>query len=225
MLRAVFAVSQPLRHRCTQRLSKGAMWQCQSRHRVERLEPQLFIAAVSSSQNRVIPIPLQGRKLSGTAQMSAERHLSLHIAHPPCMEDEQHITQGLMKFNAPHFSVNDEKPVACYIRNEKGDLMGGMSAIVIYNNLYIKKFWLSDAVRGMGLGSQLVEAIEAEGRRQCADTLFVDTHTTQAPGFYKKNGFEEVGRLKGFPKPGIDKVFLSKSLRDEGPDEKKEWFT
>jgi N-acetylglutamate synthase-like GNAT family acetyltransferase len=42
--------------------------------------------------------------------------------------------------------------------------------------------------------------------------LYLDTYSFQAPDFYKKLGFVEVGRYTNFPTSDIDKVFLQKKI-------------
>jgi N-acetylglutamate synthase-like GNAT family acetyltransferase len=54
--------------------------------------------------------------------------------------------------------------------------------------------------------------IEQEAKAHGVTHLYLDTYTFQAPKFYAKLGFQEVGRFEGFPTAGIDKIFLQKTI-------------
>jgi hypothetical protein len=40
----------------------------------------------------------------------------------------------------------------------------------------------------------------------------LDTHSYQAPGFYRRCGYEEIGQLPGWPSEDTTRVFLRKTL-------------
>jgi ribosomal protein S18 acetylase RimI-like enzyme len=56
-----------------------------------------------------------------------------------------------------------------------------------------------------------MHAAEAEARRRGLTGIWLDTWTFQAPGFYRKLGFAEVGRIPNYP-PGHDRIFFMKRL-------------
>lgn len=76
----------------------------------------------------------------------------------------------------------------------------------------IHYLWVSESHRYQGLGKALIQQIETEAKSAGIESIFVETYTFQAVGFYLKLGFYEVGRYTDYPKQGIDKVMLKKSL-------------
>jgi len=56
-----------------------------------------------------------------------------------------------------------------------------------------------------------METAEAEARADGCRYVHLDSHSFQAPDFYKKLGYEEFSRLSESPL-GQDQVFLWKSL-------------
>jgi N-acetylglutamate synthase-like GNAT family acetyltransferase len=54
--------------------------------------------------------------------------------------------------------------------------------------------------------------VEQQAKKLGVTDIYLDTYTFQAPGFYAKLGFEEVGRYTGFPTRGVDKIFLQKKI-------------
>jgi len=76
---------------------------------------------------------------------------------------------------------------------------------------HVTDLWLDEGARGEGLGRKLVETAEAEARADGCRYVHLDSHSFQAPDFYKKLGYEEFSRLSESPL-GQDQVFLWKSL-------------
>jgi GNAT superfamily N-acetyltransferase len=77
--------------------------------------------------------------------------------------------------------------------------------------LFIDVFILPESLRGTGLGSQLLQMAEEEGRRRGCHTALLHTNTFQAPAFYKMHGWREFGTFPCDP-PGCDRIFFTKDL-------------
>ena len=56
-----------------------------------------------------------------------------------------------------------------------------------------------------------MQMAEKEARKRGVKNAFVDSFSFQAPGFYKKLGYREFGKLKDFP-AGHSRSFLTKAL-------------
>lgn len=130
----------------------------------------------------------------------------------PSDELLEEIRQGLVHFNAPQFGHFDEQTIVFEQRDTMHALQGGVIALVYEQVVLVRFLWVSEACRHQGLGSQLLSKVELLAREQGANQLVLDTYSFQAPRFYQRHGFIEVGRYKNFPKPGCDKIFFSKTL-------------
>jgi GNAT superfamily N-acetyltransferase len=79
-------------------------------------------------------------------------------------------------------------------------------------------YWLITAEehRGQGLGRTLMAAVEDELRGRGARTLRVETSSLEGQGgarrFYLRAGYDEVGRIRDFYRPGDDLVTLARRL-------------
>lgn len=77
-------------------------------------------------------------------------------------------------------------------------------------------YWLVTAPehRGQGLGARLLSAVETELRGRRARTMRIETSSLEGQGgarrFYLKAGYQEVGVLPDFYRPGDDLVILAK---------------
>ena len=70
--------------------------------------------------------------------------------------------------------------------------------------------WLSEAVRGQGIGRQLLTEAEDHARRHGCHQIWLDTYSFQAPGFYQRLGYQIFGELD-YP-DDRKRLFLHKRL-------------
>lgn len=92
-----------------------------------------------------------------------------------------------------------------------GRYLGGLVGRVSQRWMFIELLATAPDARGQGVGAQLLAAAEAEARAQGLVGLWLDTYSFQAPGFYIKLGFTEIGRIDDYP-PGEARIFLCKRL-------------
>ncbi|GHC51360.1 hypothetical protein GCM10010507_29110 [Streptomyces cinnamoneus] len=95
--------------------------------------------------------------------------------------------------------------------DEDGELIGGLTAWTWGGLCGIELLWVRESSRTDGWGAKLLRAAEAEAARRGCDRVMVSSYTFQAPGFYRRHGYAEVGRVPGVPGGHAD-VYLFKSL-------------
>ena len=84
-------------------------------------------------------------------------------------------------------------------RDGDGTFLGGIYGWGQLGWFFVKLLALAPEVRGKGTGSKLLARAEEVAREMGLAGVYLDTYDFQAPGFYKKLGYSEVGRL---PKAG-----------------------
>ncbi|SON52492.1 GNAT family N-acetyltransferase [Vibrio tapetis] len=136
----------------------------------------------------------------------------IEVTHHPEKKDIEILYKGLSEFNKDFFPDLSERPIALFLRDSNGQVEGGLTGRLHYNSLHIQRLWLSSSIRGKGLGAKILSLAEKEARKHEAQHIFLDTYNFQAPQFYLKQGFTEVGRYVDFPKTGTDKIFYKKTL-------------
>jgi ribosomal protein S18 acetylase RimI-like enzyme len=99
-----------------------------------------------------------------------------------------------------------------FVHDKSNNTVGGLTGQILFTSLHIKFLWLSESIRGNGIGSELIKRIEKEVVNCCAANIYLDTFTFQAPKFYERLGYIEVGRYTDFPLRGVDKVFYQKRI-------------
>jgi GNAT superfamily N-acetyltransferase len=85
-----------------------------------------------------------------------------------------------------------------------GDIWGGW--------LHVTILWIEESLRSSGVGRRLMEMAEKEARDEGCRYVHLDSHSFQAPDFYKKLGYQEFGRLKDAPLGHEQVIFLWKRL-------------
>jgi GNAT superfamily N-acetyltransferase len=120
------------------------------------------------------------------------------------------VFKGLKAFNDAAVGKSDGRSIAITLRH-RGAIVGGLIGHTFLGWMFVAAFWVADEFRGKGLGSKLMKAAENEAKRRGVTNIYLDTFSFQAPGFYRKLGYREFGRLKGFP-AGHYRSFLTKAL-------------
>ncbi|MET9483369.1 GNAT family N-acetyltransferase [Streptomyces sp. NPDC006638] len=113
-----------------------------------------------------------------------------------------------------------EEPLQVWLLEEAtGALAGGLVGRTWARWLHVDLLWVDPSHRGAALGSRLLAEAErvARDERDCARAR-LETWDFQAPGFYRKQGYEVAGEVTDYP-PGVTEYILVKSLRGSGTSE------
>jgi ribosomal protein S18 acetylase RimI-like enzyme len=105
----------------------------------------------------------------------------------------------------------DYQPVGYFLRQERGEWVGGCLGNVWANYLHVQWLWVAPSLRGRGFGARLLRAAETMGAENGAARATLDTFNPMAKAFYLRQGYEVFGTLPDYP-PGYSKFFLRKTL-------------
>ncbi|WP_327324089.1 GNAT family N-acetyltransferase [Streptomyces sp. NBC_01210] len=111
---------------------------------------------------------------------------------------------------APH---DDEVPLEVWaLEPGTAELAGGLTALTWGRWLHVDLLWVADTHRGTGLGTRLLDEAERRAKqdRGCVYAR-LETWDFQAPEFYRRRGYEVVGRVDDYP-PGATEFILTKRL-------------
>lgn len=121
------------------------------------------------------------------------------------IEIYREIVRRFEAFNRKHVDWGAE--VFTVARHDGDRLVAGARGIVNLGLVEIRGVWVDPAQRGLGLGKELVRAVEAEGARRGASRAALDTYSWQAFDFYRALGYREYGRLD-YPAGGTRHFFV-----------------
>jgi GNAT superfamily N-acetyltransferase len=134
------------------------------------------------------------------------------VTDAPDAADLALISDGLDQFNVDVSGVADRRALAVLVKDpDTRRTLGGVTGRTSLGLLFLDVFFLPEALRGSGIGSQILQMAEAEGRRRGCRAAVLYTISFQAPEFYKKHGWREFGAIPCDP-PGTSRVFLTKDL-------------
>jgi GNAT superfamily N-acetyltransferase len=107
--------------------------------------------------------------------------------------DSAELRDALHEYNFATTGYRDGKWLSCFIRDDDGKLVAGIDGFTWGGYARVDYLWVSERLRGQGLGSRLLAAAEDEARRRGCGTIVLDTHSFQAPWLYRARGYGEIG--------------------------------
>jgi GNAT superfamily N-acetyltransferase len=114
-------------------------------------------------------------------------------------EDANFIKEGLALFNVAVTGDSYYSPLAIFLRDERGAVLGGALGDVWGGWLDLAYLWVAEPLRGQGYGKKLLEAAEDEARAQGCEGVFLTTFSFQAKPFYERFGYEAIADVPDYP--------------------------
>jgi GNAT superfamily N-acetyltransferase len=142
------------------------------------------------------------------------RQLRLSVERDASAADVAAVQSGLRAFNVARIGEPDEEPVQIFLRDGRGQIVGGVLGLIRWRWLYVSKLWMSAEHRGAGHGAALMAAAESHARARGCLGAYLDTFEYQARPFYEKLGYVLFGTLDGYP-PGYRQYHLAKRFATE----------
>lgn len=97
-----------------------------------------------------------------------------------------------------------------FVLVKEGSIVAGGRGILNMGALEVRGLWVDEALRGQGLGEEILTAIEEEARRRGATRAMLYTYSWQALSFYERLGYREFSRFQ-YP-DGPERIDLQKEL-------------
>jgi len=122
------------------------------------------------------------------------------------------IAGPLSAYNQAKTGRNDYRPLIIAVDDDDGRVIGGLWGRTVYAWLFVELLVVPDALRGRGLGSELMKLAEEEALKRGCHSAWLDTFEFQARGFYERLGYSCFAELRDYP-PGFARYFMKKALR------------
>ena len=134
------------------------------------------------------------------------------ITGTPSSEDVAALIDGLIAFNDAAAEKQNRVPLAVFAKKD-GKIVGGAYGASQWRWLYINFLWVDSHYRRTGVGTQLMQKIEAAAKERGCVGSHLDTFSFQALGFYQRLGYELYGTIRDYP-PGHSRHYLCRQFTD-----------
>ena len=148
--------------------------------------------------------------------MSGGGDVELEVAPELTAEMKAVIGDGLSEYNRVRTGYVDGRDLAVILRQAgTRAILGGLLGRTTLGLMFIDLVYLPDVVRGRGVGTRMLGMAEAEAVARGCTAAVLFTITFQAPEFYRRHGYVELGRVEVAP-PGATRVCMTKRLVGSG---------
>jgi GNAT superfamily N-acetyltransferase len=137
--------------------------------------------------------------------------LNLSFENAPAEADVQFVLEQLIEYNLVQTGIRDYQPLAVFLRDDSGEIVGGLTGFTWGGTLKIEILWVREDQRGSGYGARMLAMAEDEARRRGCRQAILDTHSFQAPEFYPKHGYIQCGVADDWPR-GHKQYYFQKRL-------------
>jgi GNAT superfamily N-acetyltransferase len=127
------------------------------------------------------------------------------------LEDIIELEARIDAFNAEKTGIDDARLLSIMLKRPDHSLYAGLHGHTWGQCCQIKLLWVAESHRGMGIGTALLGAAEAEARRRGCKQIMLATHSFQAPDFYHRHGFRTVATIDDNPLGHAD-ILMIKTL-------------
>ena len=138
--------------------------------------------------------------------------VTLDLDEDPSEEDLRQVVDGVRSYNSNIVGHGPPRPVACFLRDDEGRIVGGAHGDLWGRSVHIAAMWVADSHRGKGHGSALLTAVEDYAARNGHTLAYLETTSFQARPFYEGLGYRVFGELVGIDE-GCTLFFLRKDLK------------
>jgi GNAT superfamily N-acetyltransferase len=140
-----------------------------------------------------------------------EPQLAIQVEAQAAKADIDFLNDRLREYNLNFVADDNYQPLAVFLRDANGEIVGGLHGNTYWGWLYVAIFWMHPDVCGQGYGKKLLRAAEEEGLRRGCHHAHLDTMDFQALPFYEQQGYVVFGQIDDMPL-GHARYFLTKKL-------------
>lgn len=126
-------------------------------------------------------------------------------------ETRKAVLAPLVEYNASQAGPSQNRPLAVLVKDDQGAVIGGLWGHTGYDWLFTQLLVVPAALRGRGVGTDIMQLAEREAAQRGCHGAWLDTFEFQARGFYERLGYECFGELPNYPK-GYARFFMKKAL-------------
>lgn len=137
--------------------------------------------------------------------------MKIELDENPTPEGFRVILDGVRRFNRKVTGNERPRQVACFLRDEQNQIVGGVQGNLWGRSIHIDALWVDDDYRGQDFGSELMKTLEDYAATHGYPLAYLETASFQALPFYQGLGYQIFGELPEISE-GHTLYFLQKEL-------------
>jgi ribosomal protein S18 acetylase RimI-like enzyme len=130
-------------------------------------------------------------------------------------EIEEKMRKDLVAYEASHGIDVNYRKFALILYDDSGEAIGLLNAFTAFSEIYIEDLWVDSSHRGQGHGKTMLKELEEHFKGQGFNNINLVTSQFNAPGFYKKCGFQAEFTRQNRKNPQLTKTFFVKFFENE----------
>ena len=92
--------------------------------------------------------------------------------------------------------VDEEQEFAIFLRGDAGEILAGISGMVLGGGCELQAMWVDESLRRRGIAGALLTAAEAEARGRGCTVVMFHAYDVLTHRFYERLGYRSVGVLE-----------------------------
>lgn len=138
--------------------------------------------------------------------------MKISIVDQLSFELETKMEKGLAEYEQSHGVDVNYQPLSLIIYNDTNEVVGILEAFSSYSCVHIRDLWVDKNHRGHGYGKKLIKELEQHVKGKGFHNINTVSCDFQAPGFYKKCGFDVEFVRENKHNPKLTMTFFIKHL-------------
>lgn len=130
------------------------------------------------------------------------------------VDEARRIDAGLDASNLAAAPLHEIRPLACFVRDVDGAVVGGAIGRTWGTSAELQQLWVAPALRRRGIGTRLVREFERAAAARGCRTVLLETFSFQHPRLYLALGYRPMSELRAYPH-GIVKYVMTRDLPGE----------
>ena len=126
-------------------------------------------------------------------------------------EIRKSILAPLVAYNESQAGPSQGRPLVIQVRDKTEVVIGGLWGYTGYGWLFTQLLVVPESLRGLGVGTKLMQLAEREAMARGCHGAWLDTFEFQARAFYERIGYVCFGELPNYPS-GFSRFFMKKEL-------------
>jgi GNAT superfamily N-acetyltransferase len=140
-------------------------------------------------------------------------HMEYTLSLTDAADDEvrKAVVAPLIEYNSSQAGPSRNRPIAVLVKDHTDAVIGGLWGHTGYEWLFTQLLVVPAALRGRGVGTEIMQIAEREALQRGCHGAWLDTFEFQARGFYEQLGYKCFGELPNYPQ-GFSRFFMKKML-------------